>query len=85
MPPICFVKDVLFLELVLGFIILFNVHGRIDIWMGGMFMVLYVLYVVLTVVMPKPPNEPAFEALESQENGMDGALTKPLNETDSDE
>jgi len=82
MPWTSFLKDVLFVQLILGFIILFNIHGRIDAWMGLSFLALYVLYVVATLVLAKPQKKETSEGLEA----IDSNDTKsPLNDDDSEE
>lgn len=85
MPWICFLKDVLFLQLILGFIIMFNVHGRIDVWMGLTFLVLYILYVAITVALAKPPTPATIEELEETEAHEKEGATNLLNDQDSEE
>lgn len=64
---------------------MFNIHGRIDIWMGLTFLVLYVLYVVLTLALSKPPSEATIEELEEAETQEKKGITTPLNDQDSEE
>ncbi len=46
MPKYMFLKDVLFLQLVLLFLLGYSFHGKINIWMSEVFFVLYLLYLI---------------------------------------
>lgn len=83
MPWVCFLKDVLFLQLVLAFIIVFNIHGRIDYWMGLLFFALYCLYVVTSVVAAKAPAENASSASLLSASDVDGNAGKGNNEANA--
>lgn len=44
MPKYNFAKDILFLILVLGLLLLYNMYGKIEAWMGFVFFGLYAMY-----------------------------------------
>ncbi len=50
MPRNTFLKDVCSVMIVLGVLLVFNWHGRIDIWMGCAFLAMYVIYVAVTLI-----------------------------------
>jgi len=41
-----FIKDVTFLLIALGLVVIYNIHGKITIWMGGIFLVIYFMYLL---------------------------------------
>jgi len=91
MPWVSFLKDVLFVQLILGFIILFNIYGRINVWMGLSFLGLYVLYVVATLLSAKPQKDKTLEEVEvidtnrARDQVTEAELPSPRNDKDSEE
>jgi len=71
MPKVTFLKDVLFLQLVLGMLVLYNLHGRINIWMGAVFILIYAIYVIVSVSLTSGQTQPHSNSTEKLVNKDD--------------